>query len=164
MARQSAGARDSTALAPPASRVAVYYFHRTVRCDNCLKFEAYAGEALREWFAEQLADGALEWRVVNLDDTTNAHFMQDYDLFEVSLIVSRVQDGTQVAWRNLDAIWTLVSDKAAFLEYVSFEVNEELEKLDERQSQDPDSVSVHRELVPEPDGGGMDAPPQERGH
>jgi hypothetical protein len=156
----AAAAPDSGASARPADRVEVYYFHRTARCENCLKFEAYADEALRGSFPEALADGSLEWRVVNLDDTTNAHFVGDYDLFESSLVVSRVRQGAETAWRKLDAIWSLVEGKDAFLEYVAFEVGEELKRLHEDQPPDPGPVPVHRKLVPEPDGGGMGAPPE----
>jgi len=160
--QSAAAAGDSTASTPPADKVTVHYFHRTARCDNCLKFEAYADQALRDSFPEELADGTLEWRVVNLDDTTSAHLVEDYDLFEISLIVSRVRGGQEVQWRNLDAIWTLVGDRDAFLEYVAVEVGEELKKLDELQPQHPDSdsVPVPQGLVPEPDGGGSDNAPQ----
>lgn len=153
-------ARDSTASAPPVDRVAVTYFHRTARCDNCLKFEAYADQALRDAFPEELADGTLEWRVVNLDDTTSAHLVEHYDLFEISLIVSSVRGGREVYWRNLDAIWTLVGDKDAFTEYVAFEVGEELGKLSELQPQDPDAAPVPRELAPGRDGGGAHTTPR----
>jgi hypothetical protein len=156
----SIAARDSTASAPPADRVTVYYFHRTARCENCLKFEAYADQALRDSFGKELAEGTLEWRVVNLDDTTNAHFVSDYDLFESSLVVSRVRGGQEVDWRKLDAMWTLVDDKDAFLKYVAFEVGEELKRLNEPEPQDSDPVPVHRQRVPEPDGGGVGASSQ----
>jgi hypothetical protein len=159
-ARRAVAPPDSTASARPADRVEVYYFHRTARCENCLKFEAYAEEALRTSFAEALADGSLEWRVVNVDDTTNAHFVDDYDLFESSLVVSRVREGAETAWRKLDAIWSLADDKDAFLEYVAFEVGEELKRLREDRPPDSGPVPVHRQLVPEPDGGGMGASPQ----
>jgi len=153
-------ARDSAASAPPADRVVVAYFHRNARCDNCLKFEAYADQALRDSFPEELADGTLEWRVVNLDDTTSAYLVEDYDLFEISLIVSRVHGGQEVYWRTLDAIWTLVGDKDAFMEYVAFEVGEELGKLSELQPQDPDAAPVPRELAPDRDGGGAHTTPR----
>lgn len=159
-ARHADAAPDSAAPSREPDRVAVYYFHRTARCEKCLKFEAYADEALRSSFSEALADGSLEWRVVNVDDTTNAHFVGDYDLFESSLVVSRVREGAETHWRKLDAIWTLAEDKDAFLEYVASEVGEELRRLDEARSPDPGPVPVHRQLVPEPDGGGVGTPPQ----
>jgi hypothetical protein len=158
--RAGAAVPDSAASARRAERVEVYYFHRTARCESCLKFEAYAEETLRTSFAEALADGSLEWRVVNLDDTTNTHFIDDYDLFESSLVVSGVREGVETHWRKLDAIWTLVQDEEAFLAYVADEVGEELRRLDEGRELDPGVVPVHWQLVPEPDGGGLGAPPQ----
>jgi hypothetical protein len=120
---------DSSAAAQPEDRVVLYYFHRTARCENCLKFEAYADEAVRGAFKEELDDGLLEWRVVNLDDSTSVHFVDDYMLAQSSLVVSRVSEGKEIDWRNLDGIWYLVGNKDRFIEYVTYEVGEELKRL-----------------------------------
>jgi hypothetical protein len=145
---------------PPVDRVIVYYFHRTARCDNCLRFEAYASEALRDTFADQLAEGRLEWHAINLDQPENEHFVATYELVESSIIVSRFLDGEEAEWRSLDEIWELVGDKPAFMDYVSWEVGEDLRRLLERRHETPDALPLHRQLVPEPDGGGVGAPPQ----
>jgi hypothetical protein len=123
---------DTLAPTLPADGVVVYYFHLTFRCDTCLKFEAYADEALRAAFPDELASGALEWHVVNIDDEENAHYEDDYDLTEISLIVSEVRDGRVVDWRILGAIWGLVQDKDIFMSYVENEVASSLERLEER--------------------------------
>jgi hypothetical protein len=158
---QATAAVDSLAPVPPSDRVVVYYFHHTLRCDTCLKFEAYTDEALRAAFPDELASGVLEWHAVNVDEEKNAHYEDDYDLTEISLLVSEVRDGDEVDWRILGAIWGLVQDKGAFVSYVEDEVAISLERLDEGGlPQDSDSLPVHRELVPESDGGGVDAPPQ----
>jgi hypothetical protein len=52
---------------------------------------------------------------VNFDDEVNRHFVNDYKLYSQSLILSRVRGGKEVAWANLDKIWTLVGNKEEFL-------------------------------------------------
>ncbi|PIV83762.1 MAG: hypothetical protein COW52_08335 [Nitrospirae bacterium CG17_big_fil_post_rev_8_21_14_2_50_50_9] len=79
-------------------RVVVYYFHGTMRCPTCRKFEAYAGESLMSAFPGELASGRLEWRVINVDERENEHYVRDYELRTKSLIVSEVKNGEQTQW------------------------------------------------------------------
>ncbi len=118
--------QDSTAT----DRVVVTYFHRTFRCETCLAFEAYSEEALRTAFPEELADGRLVWSALNLDDEANAHYEDEYQLADLSLVVAVEHDGKVVDWRTLPDIWGLVDDKKAFVDYVTYEVGKSLEKLE----------------------------------
>jgi hypothetical protein len=117
---------DSVAAAPAAplpDRVDVFYFHRTIRCETCLRFESYARGALGADFADDLTSGRLTWSVLNLEDEANAKPVDRYDIFESSLVVSTVRDSAEVNWEKLEAIWVLVSDENAFRDYVSAEVD-----------------------------------------
>ena len=49
------------------------------------------------------------------------HYLKDYGLYTKSLILSRVRDGREVQWKNLDKIWELVHDKDKYIEYVQDE-------------------------------------------
>ncbi len=115
--------------APCPDGVAVYYFHRTLRCDTCLKFEEYADEALRSRFTEELADGRLVWSVLNVDDESNGPLVDAYDIFESSLVVSTVEAGEERSWEKLEAIWGFVGDKLTFLSYIQGEVEARLSKV-----------------------------------
>jgi hypothetical protein len=126
-------------------RVVVYYFHRTLRCDTCLKFEAYTDEALRFGFAEELDDGELEWRVANLDDPGSEHFVDDYHITENSVVVVEFRGGEQREWANLDAIWDFVGDKPTFLSYIRSEVEASLREVREP---GPAQNSVRDSLAP----------------
>ena len=117
-------------LKPPASetvgsdnRVVVYYFHGTARCSNCIKFEAYSQEAIQSAFSPSLGNGRLQWRVLNVDEPANRHFIEDYRLITRSVIVSKMRDGKQVEWKNLEKIWELVGNKPAFVKYIQDEVS-----------------------------------------
>jgi hypothetical protein len=104
-------------------KVVVYDFHGTARCSNCIKFEAYSQEAIRSAFSSPLGNGRLEWRVLNVDEPANRHFIEDYRLITRSVIVSKISDGKQVEWKNLQRIWELVGDKPAFVKYIQDEVS-----------------------------------------
>ncbi len=109
---------------PPGETLVVYYFHGNRRCATCRKLEAYSFEALNNDFKSALADSAILWRVVNFETDSNEHFVKDYGLFTQSLILSRVVDGKEVEWKNLDQIWKLVGDKEQYLTYVTSETRD----------------------------------------
>lgn len=116
---------DTMSTAPVGENTStiVYYFHGNKRCMTCRKIEALAETAVLSGFADDLADSTLQWRVLNFQDDENAHFAKNYKLFSQTLIVSRHVNGDEVAWRNLDQIWTLVHDEEAFISYVQDEVD-----------------------------------------
>jgi hypothetical protein len=106
-----------------SQKVVVYYFHNNFRCAKCQKFESYSDETLRAAFPDALNKGSLEWKVINIDEPANEHFVKDYQLFSKSIVVAKMQDGKQTEWKNLDKIWKLVGDKAVFVKYIQDEVN-----------------------------------------
>ncbi len=108
---------------PPLSDgVIAYYFHTNVRCPTCSKIEAYAREAIHDGFAGPLQDGRLRWRVVNYQQPENEHFAADYELIAPTVVLVEISGGRQVDAKNLARVWDLVTDKAAFVQYVQEEV------------------------------------------
>ena len=100
------------------SEVIVYYFHGNVRCATCRAIEAYAEEAIRTNFTTELASRKLKWRVVNIDEPENSHFVQDYQLVTRSLVLVEMEDDVQKKWKNLEKVWQLVRSKPDFTDYV----------------------------------------------
>lgn len=107
---------------PADSKVVVYYFHGRARCPTCRKFESYSSEAVQEGFPKELSEGRLEWRIVNVEESGNEHFVSDYQLYSKSIVIVKKQDGKQTEWKNLKRIWELVRDKRVFMRYIQDEV------------------------------------------
>jgi hypothetical protein len=75
-----------------------------------------------------MQEGELEWRVVNMEQPPNTHFVQDYQLVASSLVLVDLHDGTQREWINMQRVWQYVhDDEARFKEYVAEQVREYLE-------------------------------------
>jgi hypothetical protein len=107
-----------------ARKVVVYYFHGNARCATCRKIEAYSEEAIRSGFESKLSDGRLEWRVVNIDESQNMHFVQDFQLVTKSVVLAEYNDGEVVRWENLKDVWQLVRSKDRFVDYVQTRTRE----------------------------------------
>ena len=107
--------------------VIVYFFDSDKECATCSQLEAYALEAVQTGFASELASGSLQWRVVNIDEPQNAHYITGYGLYTKSVVVVRIENGQQVRWTNLEDVWELVYDKPAYQEYIRTNVRDFLE-------------------------------------
>uniref|UniRef100_UPI00405755DD nitrophenyl compound nitroreductase subunit ArsF family protein n=1 Tax=Candidatus Electronema sp. TaxID=2698783 RepID=UPI00405755DD len=104
------------------NKTRVYYFHGNQRCKTCNKIEALTKKTLEEGFAAQLKDGSVELQVVNVDETENEHFVEDYQLAIRSVVVSLLKQGKEAKWRRLDKVWQLVHDEPAFSDYLRTEI------------------------------------------
>jgi hypothetical protein len=103
---------------PEAKKVAVYYFHNTIRCATCMRMEEYSKVALLAGFPDELKSGKVEWRVVNVQTPENQHFAEEFKLHMSSLVIVRFKDGKQMEWRNLEKIWDQVENMTDFVKYV----------------------------------------------
>ena len=105
----------------PANGLVAYYFHGDVRCPTCRTIESYAKEALTSRFSDELASGAISWRVVNYETLGNAHFADEYEIAAPTVVLVRREAGKDAQWQNLSRVWELVGDKPAFVDYVAQE-------------------------------------------
>jgi hypothetical protein len=119
---------SAAAVEPALTRLEVFYFHRTLRCQSCLNMEAFTAEAAQCFSAEQ-DTGRLHFRAINLDDENDRPFEQDYALEFSSVVLSRRVNGQEVAWTNLPSVWELVGDKQNFIAYVETEIAKQLAQL-----------------------------------
>ncbi len=106
--------------------VTVFYFHGKVRCYTCNLIEQLTSEAVVEAFGEEMKDGVVEWKVINVEEAENDHFIKDYQLYTKSVIISDLIQGKQQRWKNLQRVWELIHNDAAFKEYIKKEVREYL--------------------------------------
>jgi hypothetical protein len=113
---------DPTASKAAEHVVMVYYLHGSARCANCITIEKFTDKAMKTGFAKELQNGAVRWKVLNIEDKGNEHFVQDYQLYTKSVIVSDMRGGKQTQWKNLAKVWDLLDDETAFVNYIQTEV------------------------------------------
>jgi len=109
-------------------KIVVTYFHNSVRCMSCRKIEAFTEEAVKASFGAELKAGRMDYKVVNVDEKANQHFIQDYQLFTKSVVIAETKDGRQTRWKNLPKVWELLSNKEKFQSYVSGEIRDYLKE------------------------------------
>jgi hypothetical protein len=108
-------------------KIVAYYFHGTFRCPSCTKIEKWSYEAIKNSFPAALEEGKLLWRPINVEKPENKHFVEQYNLFTKSLIITEVKGGKQTRWKNLNKVWELLGNQEKFFSYVTDEVRSYLE-------------------------------------
>lgn len=117
---------SSVAETAAQPRVVATYFHRTLRCQTCLNIESLVRYDVTGVMAGDVESGQLAWRLVNLDEKQNAHFVEEFALEGPSLVITLEQGGEVVKWIRLDRVWELYGDVAALDKYVLGTVEEYL--------------------------------------
>lgn len=124
-----AAIKASAEDAPAANQVVAYYFHGNFRCANCLRIEQYSKEAIEKYFPDELKSGTLVYKVINVEEKGNEHFVKDYRLYTKSLVISLVKDGKEIKSENLAKVWECLGNRNRFHEYVKTSVDAYLKEL-----------------------------------
>lgn len=112
---------DSTAIRPvPVAneRIVVYYFRNNKRCPSCFKIENFSKAAVEEGFASEVKSGRMEWKMINIQDPGNEFYIDKYQIYTKTVIVSSQKAGKETRWKNLDRIWDLLGDEKVFKDYI----------------------------------------------
>ncbi len=111
------------------NQVIAYYFHGNFRCSNCLRIEQYSREAMEKYYGNELKSGELVFKVINVEEKGNEHYINDYQLYTKSLVLSLVKDGKEINFENLAKVWEYLGNKDKFYEYVKSNVDSYLKEL-----------------------------------
>ena len=90
---------------------------------SCTTIERLTKNALDTHFADAQKSGLMEVRLVNVETSENRHYIQDYQITNQSVILSELQDGKEVRWKNLKQVWRLLRDEKAFDDYIRTETD-----------------------------------------
>ena len=74
-------------------------------------------------------EGSLIFKAVNVEEKGNEHFVNHYELYTKSLVLSLVEDDKEIKYKKLDKIWEYVRDKTKYADYVKSEINNFLKDL-----------------------------------
>ena len=96
----------------------VYYFHNNVRCSTCHKIENYTKEVFERNFKDKYT-----FKAVNISESENEHFINDYALYTKSVVLVQNQDGQEVKFVNLPKVWDNIRSEDSFKNYLKTEMS-----------------------------------------
>lgn len=121
---KNAAEKDSVQV----DKIVAYYFYGNRRCASCRKIEAYSKAAIEEKFADELKSGKLEFVLINTDEKENKHYTKDYKLYTKSVVVTKIENGKEIKWKNLAGVWQLLNTEKGFKKYIQDEIGKYLEE------------------------------------
>lgn len=80
--------------------VEVLYFHGKQRCATCMAIEKNTKEAIETQFADELKNGTLVFRTIDISEQENETIAEKYEVTWSSLFVSKWKDGKEI-YENL---------------------------------------------------------------
>ena len=122
--RAPEAAKSAKTEAPAAGKHFVaYYLHGKARCVSCTTIEKLTKIALDTHFADAQKSGLMDVRILNVETPENRHYIQDYQITNQSVVLSELQDGKEIRWKNLKQVWRLFRDETAFDDYIRTETD-----------------------------------------
>lgn len=91
----ASGAKKADSNAPEKDCVEVLYFHAKQRCATCIAIEKNTKEAIESAFPEQLKNGTLVFRSIDISEKENEKIADKYEVTWSSLFVCKWKDGKE---------------------------------------------------------------------
>ena len=114
--------KADTVISQEARQLVVYYFMTSYRCRSCIFIEGTTRKAVEENFANEIKNGRIVFKMLNIEEPQNKHFADEYGLFTKSVVLSDLKGGKQNKWKNLDQVWNLIGKEDEFKTYIAKEI------------------------------------------
>jgi hypothetical protein len=77
-------------FAQKPNKLKIVYFHSEHRCPTCISIEDNTKKTLDTYFAKQLKDGTITFKVLNIDEGKNLQMVEKYKAEGSSLFLTKV--------------------------------------------------------------------------
>jgi hypothetical protein len=115
-------APKDTAAKVENKQLVVYYFMTSYRCHSCHYIEETTRKALDESFAKEFKSNRMVFKMINIEELANEHFVKEYKLYTKSVVLSATEGSKEIKWKNLDKVWQMIGNDAEFKSYITSEV------------------------------------------
>lgn len=75
------------------NRVEVYCFHGTRQCETCKNMKANTKTTLDTYFASQLKDSSVIFKIIDVDDIKNEKIAEKFQATGTALMINKVMNG-----------------------------------------------------------------------
>jgi hypothetical protein len=132
----SSNASDGSTL---ENGLMVYYMHGAARCPTCRSIESQTHEVVTTYFAEQVTNGEVAWKVLNYENSAVAPLAEKFNVSSAMVVLAKMKDGQIENWKKLEQVWVLVNEKDAFSNYIRDEIHQMLGSAKEQPPAPPPS-------------------------
>ncbi len=109
-----------------AEKVQVFVFHSNKRCYSCATMGEYAKKTMEEVFQNEIKEGKVEFREINVDLPENKEVAQKFKAVGSAIFINTIINGADNIEEEVQ-LWRLLGSKDSFSEYLIEKVKEKLE-------------------------------------
>jgi len=96
----------------------VYYFRANVRCAACRTLEACSREVVTNRFAEEAAEGRIQWLGIDYQSPGKEHFVSDYQLLTGGVVLVQFRNGCPQRFAALTEAWNMTGNRALLAKHL----------------------------------------------
>ncbi len=77
------------------TKLLVYYFHITHRCNTCTRIETAVKKTLQDFYQAETEQGMIVFRSINVDLEEHAALCDKYSAYGADLALTKLRDGSE---------------------------------------------------------------------
>ncbi len=109
-------------------KIEVIDFYGTHRCMTCKAIEANTKYTLEHYFADELADGRVVFKTVNVDKSENYPLAEKFEASGTALFLNVIKDGKEEHIDLTDFAFMKGNNREEFSEKLKEEIEDRLKK------------------------------------
>lgn len=99
------------------TKLLVYYFHITHRCNTCFKIENTTRKVLETYFPRELADGIIIFQTFNCELPENKKLVEKYQAYGATLALTSVINGKEAKIEDItDFAFSKIHEESKFIQ------------------------------------------------
>lgn len=95
--------------------IEVYCFHGTRQCETCKNMKANTKTTLNTYFASQLKDSSVIFKIIDVDDIKNEKIAEKFQATGTALMINKVVDGKDSIMDWSDFAFEKANNEAEFI-------------------------------------------------
>lgn len=112
-----------------ATLVEVIDFYGTHRCVTCEAIEANAKYTVDTYFSQEVKDGKIEFKTINVDDKNNYDIAERFEASGTALFINVIKNGEETHIDLTNFAFSKGRDKEAFSKELKSKINGALKNL-----------------------------------
>lgn len=109
--------------------VTVYFFFGNGECPTCDAIRDKTKRFLEGPLPETARGMDFRMKEINVEQPGNEEYILKYELVSTSVVLAFTPSDSEQIWRNLDRVWELADDEAAFIAYLENEISSFAEEV-----------------------------------
>ncbi len=115
---------QSNAKADSKTKLLIYYFHITHRCNTCQTIEATTKKILETYFAKELKEGIIVYQSFNCELPENKKLVEKYAAYGSTLALTPIVNGKEAGIDDITSFaFSKIRNEEAFSEGLIEKIN-----------------------------------------